>query len=141
MSEARRSIGRAAALSAVAFAVYGAWAGFANRGHGLDAALRAFAVQGCSSAFVTGTVAAVIEWAHLRLPRTRASAAMAVGCGVLFATAFHVTLHALAGTPELARTVAVPVLANVVYASGYVGTLRALERRRAEAAARSPEGA
>jgi hypothetical protein len=116
------------ALGLLAFALYGAWAAFANRAHGLGAALRAGAVQGCSSAFVTATVAGVIEWAHAKLPRTRASAALAVSIGVLFASAFHTTLHLVLGTPEVLRTVSVPIAASVVYAAGYVSTLRALDR-------------
>jgi peptidoglycan/LPS O-acetylase OafA/YrhL len=126
VSARRRSARRVALLGAAAFLAYGSWAAFANRAHGADAALRAFVVQGCSSAFVTSTIAAVIEWAHARLPRTRASALLAVSFGALFATAFHCGLHLVMGTPELLRTVAVPVLASVVYASGYVTTLRAL---------------
>ena len=128
MSTARKSLRRVAVLGLVAFALYGGWAAFANRAHGLDAALRALLVQGCSSAFVTSTVAGVIEGAHARLPRTRASALLAVCFGVAFASAFHVTVHLVARTPELARTVAVPIHASVVYASGYVTTLRALDR-------------
>ena len=66
--------------------------------------------------------------AHAKLPRTRASALLAVALGVAFASVFHVTVHVIAHTPELARTVAVPMLASIVYASGYVTTLRALDR-------------
>ncbi|MFO0625999.1 MAG: hypothetical protein U0325_10320 [Polyangiales bacterium] len=126
MSAARRAL----ALGAAAFVAYGAWAAFANRAHGADAAVRAGLVQGCSSAFVTSTVAGVIEWAHARLPRTAASAALAVLAGVAFAAAFHVGLHVVSGTPEVARTVAVPIAAAVVYAVGYAATLRALARPR-----------
>lgn len=109
---------------------YGAWAGFANRAHGVEPALRAALAQGCSSAFATATVAAVIERIHARLPPTRASALLAVSCGALFASAFHVGLHLALRTPELLSTVAVPIAASAVYAGGYVTTLRALDRPR-----------
>ncbi|MEZ4394381.1 MAG: hypothetical protein R3A48_25185 [Polyangiales bacterium] len=46
------------------------------------------------------------------------------------ASAFHVGLHLAMGTPEVLRTVTVPIAASVLYASGYVTTLRALERAR-----------
>jgi len=131
VSQARRSARRVALLGVVAFAVYGSWAAFANRGHGLDAALRALFVQGCSSAFVTSTVAGVIEWAHARLPRTRSSALLSVSFGVLFAAAFHTGLNLAVRTPEVLRTVTVPILASALYAGSYVTTLRALDRPRA----------
>lgn len=128
MSAARSSARRVMLICCGAFALYGSWAAFANRAHGPDVALRALLVQGCSSAFVTGTVAGVIEWAHARLPRTFTSALLALAFGVLFAATFHVTLHLAVGTPELLSTVMVPIVASVVYAGGYITTLRTLGR-------------
>lgn len=124
----RRSLRRIVVLGALAFLLYGSWAVLANWGRGQSVLLRAFLVQGCSSAFVTSTVAFVIEWVHARLPRTTASASLAVVVGVLFAAIFHITSNLIAATPEVLRTVAVPILANVVYATVYVVGLRAAAR-------------
>jgi len=57
---------RLAVLSAMAFVAYGGWAAWANHTHGASAALRAFLVQGTSSAFTTSVMGGAIE--RLRRP-------------------------------------------------------------------------
>ena len=110
---------RLAVLSALAFLLYGSWAAFANRAHGLDAALWAFGVQGFSSALTTALMGGVIE--RLRRPLGDTLGAKLVASAVATAAAgvCHVCLHLLAGTPEIARTVIPSVVVGFLYAVTY----------------------
>lgn len=124
MPPPKRSLRRVAAVTAMGFAAYFAWAAFANRAHGVDAAARAGVVQGLSSAVATGVVAALIELAIARLGRSwPAVIASAVGASSLAAT-MHVTLHLLAGTKALLATVSVPILVGLAYSLTYAAAVR-----------------
>jgi hypothetical protein len=110
---------RLAILSALAFVIYGGWAAFANREHGVEAALWAFGVQGFSSALTTALMGGLIE--RLRRPlgdglgaKLFASAVATAAAGVC-----HVGFHLLAGTPEIARTVIPSVVVGFLYAVTY----------------------
>ena len=102
----------------VAFAGMGGWAVFANRGHPLPEALLAGLVQGTISALITLGLKRMIEALSARLP-----GAVGLVLPPLLAVAGSVLLlcliHNLAGTPEIAATIAVPVSVTALYSSAY----------------------
>ncbi len=118
-----RSGSAALAAAAAGFVVYGAWAAYANRAHGMAIALGAGTVQGAYSFVLTLAMSAVTAWvfgrfAHLRL---RAAATVAVVSAALFTTAY--TINALAGTPEIVTTILPGFVIGTVYTALYVQAL------------------
>ncbi len=117
---------------AFGFATMGAWAVFANRAHPLPDALLAGLVQGTISGSLTLVLKKALEWmsaAFRRAPQSdegvgRMVAALIVP-PIVTATSILtilVTAHTLAGTPEIAATIAVPFTVSTAYAILY--TLR-----------------
>jgi hypothetical protein len=112
----------------VAFLAMGAWAAFANRSHGVAAMALAGAVQGAISCGITLVLKRSLEAMFARLPGVVAIVApplvtMAVVLAVL------VTIHRLAGTPEVWATIAVPYTVSSAYAWIYTATLALAARR------------
>lgn len=124
MSERRgSSLRRIVVLSVVAFFVYGAWAAFANREHGAHVALRAFLVQGSSSAISTASISSAIEllWGWFGGARWAVFAA-AIAASVV-AACFHSTFHALAHTPNILAAIALPTFMGLVFGLAYAVAL------------------
>src|SRR5690242_16720589 len=111
-----RKVKRVAALSAGAFVLYGAWAAWANHEHGASWAVRAFFVQGASSATTTALIGGVVEVIRARLGVGRASTVAAAFLGACGASAFHLVVHLIVGTPEILRTIAPSVVMAFVFA-------------------------
>jgi hypothetical protein len=106
----------------------GAWAAFANRGHGVEAMALAGAVQGTISCVITLILKRSLEAMFARLSGPAAIAVpplttMAVVLAVL------VAIHRLAGTPEVWATIAVPYGVSSTYAWIYTVTLARLANR------------
>ena len=119
-------------LAALAFLLYGGWAAWANHEHGVAAALRAFVVQGVSSATTTVLMGGVIERLRRSLGGTLPGIVLAAFVASLAGGAFHVVLHLAAGTPEIVRTVVPSVAFGFVYSVTYaLWTGRARARRAA----------
>jgi len=111
-----------AAHVAFALVAMGAWAAFANRDHGLGAAALAFAVQGGLSGLITLVLKRWLEWSFARLQGLAARAAPPLAsCATIAAVLW--AAHALAGTPEILATVAVPWSVSTLYAFVYTATL------------------
>lgn len=100
------------------FLAMGAWAVFANRAHTLPQALLAGLVQGTISGLLTLVLKKFLEWGSARFaglagliapPLITASSVLAILVGA----------HTLAGTPELASTIAVPFMVSSTYACVY----------------------
>lgn len=108
---------------AFAFIAMGSWAAFANSGHPMPRPLIAGVVQGTLSALITLFLKRMIEALSARLPGS-----MGVWLPPLVAVLVSLTLlgsiHWLAGTPEILRTIAVPMSVTAVYATTYNLTLR-----------------
>lgn len=104
---------------ALAFVVYGGWAAFANHDHGLLVAARSFTVQGASSATTTLLMGGVIEALRARIGGGFLRGIAASVAATAAAACFHVSLHLLARTPEIARTVAPSVLVGFAFALTY----------------------
>ncbi len=110
-------------MALVAAILYGGWAGIANAGHGAAIALKAAAVQGCSSAFTTLVISSGIEALYLYRrgrPLRRLSAATLPPTA---SSLVHVGAHTFMGTPEILRTVLPSVVMGYVFAATYVAGL------------------
>ena len=128
MSSAVAGLARSGAVhGAFAFLAMGAWAAFANRGHGLEAMAMAGVIQGAISCAITLILKRSLEAMFARLA---GSAAVIVPPLVTMAVvlAVLVTIHTLAGTPEVWATIAVPYTVSSSYAWIYTLALRRMAR-------------
>jgi len=105
-----------------AFLVMGAWAFFANSNHVMPKPLIAGLVQGVISASITLVMKKALESLSSRLP----------GLSALYlpplivctsSLAVLITLHTLARTPELTKTIALPFSVAATYAVVYTLSL------------------
>jgi hypothetical protein len=101
-----------------AFLAMGGWAVFANRGHAMPQPLYSGILQGVLSACLTLFLKSVIDALSRRFTGiARFWAPPLIAC--LGSASLLVALHALIGTPEIASTIAVPLLVSTSYASIY----------------------
>lgn len=96
----------------------GAWAVFANRAHPLPQALLAGFVQGLISGTLTLFLKKGLEWMNARLARGAALIVPPLATAVAI-LAILIGVHTLAGTPEIAATIAVPFTVSTTYAFVY----------------------
>lgn len=101
-----------------AFLAMGGWAVFANRAHPMPDPLLAGLVQGTISAVITLFLKRMIEAVSRRLTGL---AALLLPPLVAFSLSLGLLslLHLLAGTPEIAATIAVPLIVSTSYAFLY----------------------
>ena len=100
-----------------AFLAMGSWAAFANRGHPMPAPLLAGLIQGTLSAGITLLLKRGIEALARRFSGlTALLAPPAIG---LTSASLLTAIHAIGGTPEIARTIAVPLTVATSYAALY----------------------
>ncbi|ACM27561.1 hypothetical protein MOV66_10140 [Agrobacterium sp. SHOUNA12C] len=101
-----------------AFVAMGGWAVFANRMHPMPRPVIAGLVQGILSACLTLFLKSVIEALSRRFRGLAALwAPPLIAC--LGSTGILVTIHTLSGTPEILKTIAVPLLVSTSYAAIY----------------------
>jgi hypothetical protein len=108
----------------VAFAVLamGGWALFANRAHGLAAALAPALAQGAMSGLITLGLKRALEAMAGRFAGVLAFAGPPlITAGVILAVLAGV--HLAIGTPEIWRTLAVPWTVSTLYAAIYTAAL------------------
>jgi hypothetical protein len=118
-------------LTVGAVLLYGAIAAFANRAHGDGPMLRSALVQGLSCGITTFGLSTLIErglaWLVRRRRPRRSSAALVALAAVALGAGLHVAANLWTGTPELAATVALPLVALAVYCPLYAaGALKRL---------------
>ncbi len=101
-----------------AFLAMGSWAAFANRAHPMPAPLQAGLLQGAISATITLVLKRCIEYLASRFSGLTALLAPPVIAGLVSATLLTI-LHTLNGTPEIAKTIAVPLTVATSYAALY----------------------
>jgi len=101
-----------------AFLAMGGWAVFANRAHAFPEPLFAGVVQGTVSALITLSLKRIIEAVSARLTGHVALVVPLIVAACL-SFALLVTLHSLAGTPEIAATISVPLSVSSGYAFIY----------------------
>lgn len=118
MKHSKQAVRSSAAHMMVAFMAMGSWAAFANVAHPMPRPLIAGVVQGVLSALITLFLKRMIEALSARYPG-------GVGrwlpplAAVLFSLTLLSIVHWLAGTPEIARTIVVPLSVTAVYATVY----------------------
>jgi hypothetical protein len=129
MSSALAGLARSGAVhGTVAFLAMGAWAAFANREHGVGAMSLAGVVQGAISCVITLILKRSLEAMFARLGGPVAVLVPPlVTMAVVLATLL--TIHRLAGTPEIWATIAVPYTVSSAYAWIYTATLARTARR------------
>ena len=101
-----------------AFLAMGSWAAFANRAYPMPAPLQAGLLQGAISATITLVLKRAIEYLASRFSGLTALLAPPVIAGLVSATLLSI-LHTLGGTPEIAKTIAVPLTVATSYAALY----------------------
>ncbi len=103
---------------AFAFLAMGGWAVFANRAHAMPRPLLAGLVQGAMSAVLTLYLKTAIDALARRFAGVnRFWAPPAIACAG--STAMLVAVHTASGTPEILRTIAVPVAVSATYSAIY----------------------
>lgn len=118
-----RSIVRSTVVHvAFAFLAMGGWAFHANSGHGLDAARIPAVTQGVLSGLITLVLKRLLEALCSRVP---GALAYVVPPAITASTTLVVlvSIHGVVGTPEVARTVAVPWSVSTLYAVVYAAVL------------------
>jgi len=101
---------------AFAFAAMGGWAVFANRAHPAAEALSVGLLQGALSAVTTLVLKKAVEALAARLAGLGALFVPPLAAGLISAAVLGAS-HALAGTPELLTTVALPLSVATSYAA------------------------
>lgn len=131
MSSFKRLAGSTAAHVATAAILMGGWALFANRAHGISAAVAPALAQGAMSGLITLVLKRALEAMAGRFPGVLAYAAPPlITASVILAVLAGV--HLAIGTPEIWRTIAVPWTVSTLYAAIYTATLgRGATRARA----------
>ena len=103
---------------AAGFLAMGGWAIFANRAHPMPAPVIAGLVQGTLTAAITLGLKHILEALNHRLPGI-ASLLLPPVVACLVSLALLSTIHTLAGTPEVLKTLAVPTTVATLYAAAY----------------------
>jgi LytS/YehU family sensor histidine kinase len=107
---------------AFGFVAMGAWAAFANRTHGPGAMVPAFLVQGSLSGLLTLGLKRWLEWGRARIAGL-AGALVPPLISCLSIAAILSGAHALAGTPEIVATIALPWTVSTLYGFIYTWSL------------------
>jgi hypothetical protein len=114
----RRIAGNSIIHVAFAFCAMGGWAMFANRDYPPGRFLLAGLVQGALSACLTLFLKTAVEQLSQRINGARALwAPPLIAC--LASSAILATIHALSGTPEILKTIALPLAVSTSYAAIY----------------------
>lgn len=103
---------------AFAFIAMGSWAVFANRTHPMPAPLLAGLIQGMLSAVITLVLKRGIEALARRFSGLTALLAPPLIAGLVSASVLTI-IHTIGGTPEIGRTIAVPLTVATSYAALY----------------------
>ena len=108
---------------AVAFIAMGSWAAFANLAHPMPRPLIAGVVQGTLSALITLFLKRMIEALSARLPGSAGYWVPPV-VAVVVSLSLLSSIHWIAGTPEILKTIVVPLSVTAIYATSYNLALR-----------------
>ncbi len=101
-----------------AFLAMGSWAVFANRMHPMPRPLISGIVQGVLSGCLTLFLKSAVEALSRRFAGfTRLWVPPLIAC--LGSATILIVIHALSGTPEILKTIAVPLLVSSSYAAIY----------------------
>jgi hypothetical protein len=101
-----------------AFVLMGGWAVFANRAHPMQVALLAGGVQGAVSGLITFGLKRLIERVSRQF-RGLGGLVVPPLAALALSTTLLILLHSASGTPEIARTIVVPLTVSTSYAALY----------------------
>ena len=107
---------------ALAIVAMGGWAIFANRAHAMPQPLIAGAVQGALSGAITLVLKRMVEMLVSSFSGV-AALALPPAIAVLLSLGTLTALHALAGTPEILATIALPLSVTAIYSAIYTAAL------------------
>ncbi|MEI2300364.1 hypothetical protein [Ensifer sp. MJa1] len=114
----RALAGRGAVHVAFAFIAMGGWAFFANRLHPMPRPIVAAGVQGTISALLALYLKTMIDALSRRFHGvSKLVLPPVIAC--LGSSAVLVTIHAASGTPEILKTIALPLAVSTSYAALY----------------------
>ena len=114
----RELVGNGAVHVAFAFFAMGGWALFANRHHAMPKPVVAAIVQGTLSAVLTLYLKTAIDALSSRFSGTkRLFLPPLLAC--LGSSAMLAAIHMASGTPEVLRTIALPLAVSTTYAAIY----------------------
>jgi hypothetical protein len=124
---AKKTAARALISATVIGSLFFCWTVFVNWSHGSAQAFQAGAGQGTVSFLVSLSMAFILEYLYflpglkpgLRIP-------LAVSVTMLVITAVTASVHLLIGTPEILKTMALPVFMGLNYTTLYCIRLRRL---------------
>jgi hypothetical protein len=103
---------------AFAFVAMGSWAAFANRAYPMPAPIYAGLIQGALSAVITLLLKRGIEELSAHFTGLTALLAPPLIAGLVSASVLT-AIHAMGGTPEIGKTIAVPLTVATSYAALY----------------------
>ena len=106
----------------VAFLAMGGWAVFANRAHPMPQPLVAGVVQGALSGAITFVLKRMLEFLAVRFSGLAALVLPPV-IAVLLSLGILTAIHALAATPEILATIALPLSVTALYSLVYTAAL------------------
>lgn len=118
----RASLLRSAGSGLAGFVVYGGWAWFWNMEHGAMGQ-RAGLLQGSYSFVLTFFSTLLMEWIYRRCAPAPHARLLTIGATGAVLLTIPVTLHALAGTPNIPGTILPGFLIGMVYTTVYVTAL------------------
>ncbi|MEI3853786.1 MULTISPECIES: hypothetical protein [Ensifer] len=114
----RRLAGSGVVHVAFAFFAMGGWALFANRHHPMPKPLLAAVVQGTLSGLLTLYLKTAVDALSGRFRGTRRLFLPPL-LACLGSSAVLVAIHTMSGTPEILRTIALPLAVSTTYAAIY----------------------
>ncbi|MGX1198515.1 hypothetical protein [Parvibaculum sp. MBR-TMA-1.3b-4.2] len=118
MDAFKRFAAHAATHVAFAFLAMGGWAVYANWAHGPGAAFLAGVVQGSLSGTITYFLKTGLDRLRIRFAGfTAIWAPPAIACSI--SASVLIAIHAIAGTPEILATIAIPLTVATSYAVVY----------------------
>ncbi|WP_265655663.1 hypothetical protein [Verminephrobacter aporrectodeae] len=110
-------------IGILAFLVQGGWTLWVNLPHGLGRSAISAAMQGLLSGVSASVMTLIMEWIYRTLsPSPLRPIASALGPILLMASVLY-AVHRVIGTPEIAATMALPMIAIVAYAIVYTAKL------------------
>ena len=113
-------------IGLVAFLIQGGWTLWVNLPYGLVKAAPSAVLQGLLSAASASAMTLIMEWLYGALPHSPLRPAWCIAATSLLMATILFLLHCAIGTPEVLKTLLLPMTAIVAYATAY--TLRLARR-------------
>lgn len=119
---------RTAATACAAFIGYGCWAFWINRAHGTFPAIKAFSVQGSFAFIATLTLTLLARYFYGALGTDLKALFLTFTLCLLISLTVPASLHWLAGTPEILKSIMPGLIWGSIYLISYLGLLHRSSR-------------